>query len=216
MKLDTVVITGLLPARAARVYGAWLDEREHRSFTGGQDIELESRVGGRIQSAPYRGKIVKLRNGAKLGFTLRTPEFPDEQPDSRVEIDLEDRDDGTCTIRIEHSQLPGALVPLMESLWLDRYLTPMRMYFAQLPELPTVPAPGAAASKAKVEATKTESKSAPSPRRSPSTKSPPSKRSPRSARAAGKTPTAAKPIPSKKAAAAAKKATKKKIRTRSA
>lgn len=218
MQLDTVVITGLLPTRAARVYGAWLDDREHSSFTGGQATQIDAKVGGAIQAGTYSGKLVKLRTGSCIGFTFRTPEFPDEQPDSKVEVKLTERDDGTSAVEITHSQVPTALVPIVESLWLDRYLTPMRMYFASLPELPGERASESGSAPEKAATAPARSKERASSARKAAAKKSAGTKSKSAARASGTRraakPAAAKPVPKKKAAA--KKSPAKKSRSRTA
>lgn len=148
MDLTTVQITGLLPASPARVYGAWLDAREHTSFTGGRHTEIQGRVGAPFSAYDGRlwGKVTKLRTNRQLAFSIRGDNFPDGVKDSKLEITLTERPDGTSEIRIEQSGVPIPLAREFEGIWLDGYFTPMRSYFTLLgdrstPEAAEAPSP---------------------------------------------------------------------------
>jgi uncharacterized protein YndB with AHSA1/START domain len=134
LDLTTVQITGLLPASPARVYGAWLDAQEHTSFTGGRQTEIQGRVGAPFKAFDGKlwGKVTKLRTDKQLTFSLRADSFPEDLKDSKLEVTLTERPDGTSEIQFEQSGVPVALVKEFEGIWLDGYFTPMRSYFTLL------------------------------------------------------------------------------------
>ncbi len=142
MNYETVKITGLLPTTPARVYESWLDAREHTSFTGGRKTEITGRVGAPFTAydGKLSGKITKLRTHQVLGFSLRASSYPDDVPDSKVEVRLVERPDGSTEITIEQTGVPFPLVREFESIWLDGYFTPMRSYFLLLAQRQEAPA----------------------------------------------------------------------------
>lgn len=197
MDLVTIQVSGLVPGEPSRLYAAWLDASQHGSFVGGKDVQIEAKSGGAIVTGGgrYTGKVSKLKTGAYIGFTLRSPDFPDDAEDSRVLIEFEGRDDGTTTLVISHSRLPAPLVPEFESHWLDHYIMPMRMYFTAMIE-----------AEASAD-TPAESKSADS-------KKPPAKKTTAAKKTTGAKKSAAKSEPATAKKAAAKKAPAKKATTK--
>ncbi|MGF1508279.1 MAG: SRPBCC domain-containing protein [Myxococcota bacterium] len=141
MELKTVHVSALIPARHERVYEAWLDEREHTSFVGGKKTIIDARVGGHIRAGDggYTGVFTELQPGSRIVHTFESGEFPKDAAESQVAIEFSSRADGSTELNILHTGVPAPLVPLMETHWLDQYVTPMRMYFAALPERPAVP-----------------------------------------------------------------------------
>jgi uncharacterized protein YndB with AHSA1/START domain len=206
MEQATVHVSALIPARAARVYGAWLDGKEHGSFVGGKETTVEARVGGRIETygGTYRGKITKLRSGSHISQTLRSDDFPEDAPDSRLSIDFIDRPDGTAEMVIHQTDVPDFLVGAFETHWIDHYVSPMRMYFAALPEVPAAPAPAPKPRSKKDEAPAASKKKAGAAKRSTKAAAPTTKKD---APAGGSTARSTKRSPSKKKTAARKKAT---------
>lgn len=138
MDLTTVQITGLLPASPERVYQAWLDPQEHTSFTGGRETEVQGRVGAPFKAydGKISGKVTKLRTNQLLSFAIRADSYPDEVKDSKLEITLSPRPDGTTEIQIQQSGVPAPLTKEFETIWLDGYFTPMRSYFTLLADRP--------------------------------------------------------------------------------
>ncbi|MEM1025091.1 MAG: SRPBCC domain-containing protein, partial [Myxococcota bacterium] len=155
MEVVELHVSGLIPTRPDRLYAAWLDERDHASFTGGGPAQIEAKVGGTIVTGDgrYSGKITKLRSGTQISFTLRTPDFPEQAEDSKVTVSFDTHSDAETLIEIRHSKVPGPLGPELERHWLDHYVMPMRGFFAALPASPP-PAPPQAAPEAKPPAAK--------------------------------------------------------------
>ena len=214
MEVVDLHVSGLIPALPDRLYAAWLDERDHASFTGGRSAQIEGKVGGAFATGDgrYVGKITKLRPGAQISFTLRTKDFPELSEDSKVTVSFDARSDGDTLIEIRHSKVPAPLGPEFERHWLDHYVMPMRVYFAALPPSEPAEAKPSPSPPKKAEVAKDEGKASASTGPVESmAKKPPAKKT--AAKKAPAKKTAAKKAPAKKTAAkktAAKKTAAKK------
>jgi uncharacterized protein YndB with AHSA1/START domain len=136
MPLDTIRISTVLPASAARVYAAWLDANEHSRMTGGK-ATVDPVVGG-LHSAwdgYIGGKTLELEPDARIVQSWRTSQFPASHPHSRLEVRLRDVAGG-CEITLVHSEIPEGQGERYESGWQGHYFNPMTEYFRAAPEMP--------------------------------------------------------------------------------
>ena len=236
--MDTIRVTGLLQASPNRVFEAWLSSHEHALFTG-QAAEIDPKVNGEytVFRGQLTGKILELKKNKLIVKTWRSREFPDDAKDSRVEIHFKKRKDGTTEIDILHASIPTGLGTKYEQGWLDRYLTPLRTYFADPNVREAAPPPKQPAAKkssakkttkttsSKKKVAKTTAKKTPTKKKAAKTttkKAPPKKKAAKNTsskkKTAKKTPTkkktATKKAPSKKKAAKKKSAKKKASRRR--
>jgi uncharacterized protein YndB with AHSA1/START domain len=126
------VYTFIPGVAAERVYRAWLDSKEHRDFTGGE-AEIDPRVGGQFTAwdGYIQGTTLILDPGKRIIQAWRTTEFPPESPDSRLEVVLEDEQDG-ARITLLHSDIPDGQGENYRQGWDDHYFTPMLAYFAEI------------------------------------------------------------------------------------
>jgi len=74
------------------------------------------------------GSTLDLTPNQRIVQAWRTSEFPDEAPDSHVEILLEEMDGGT-KITIIHSDMPDGQVDSYRQGWDDFYFKPMKKFF---------------------------------------------------------------------------------------
>ncbi|MBK6685659.1 MAG: SRPBCC domain-containing protein [Deltaproteobacteria bacterium] len=132
--MESIEVSGIIPAAPERVYDAWLNSQEHTSFTGGEKAEIDPEVGGKftISSGYITGSNLELKKNRKIVQAWRTTEFPPGAPDSRLEVNLKRRDDGSTEIQFLHTDIPDGQSQRYQSGWIDFYLTPMRMYFGEL------------------------------------------------------------------------------------
>lgn len=231
--MESIEVSGIIPAAPERVYDAWLNSQEHTSFTGGEKAEIDPAVGGKFTaySGYISGSNLELKKNRKIVQAWRTTEFPPGAPDSRLEIQLKRRDDGSTEIAFLHTDIPDGQSQRYQSGWIDFYLTPMRMYFGELANMERKNAEKraaleatklekeaalakavAAAPKKVVPAKAPDPKKAPAPaKKAPAKAAPPTKVAPKKAPAAAKkAPAPAKKALAKKAPAPAKKAPAKK------
>ena len=106
-------ITETIPARAADVYAAWLSSQGHTDMTG-SPAQVDGRVGGKFSAwdGYIMGTTLELTPNQRIVQAWRTSEFPEEAPDSHLEILIEETN-GTTTLTLIHRDLPlesGAIV----------------------------------------------------------------------------------------------------------
>ncbi len=197
MAHDSFRIVAILPAPPARVYAAWLDAEEHAEFTGG-DATIDPRVGGKHTAWDLyiSGETLELVPGKKIVQSWRTTEFPDDAPDSRLELQLEPLGGGAETrLTLVHTMLPAGQGGTYKDGWGEHYFEPMRAYFEEFGDKPRkapaprkappaakaapvakAPAKKAVARKAAPVAKKPAGKAAPARKAAPKAKSPGAKR----------------------------------------
>lgn len=119
----------VLPASAARLYRAWLDAKEHSAFTGGA-ATITARVGGKHTAwdGYVTGKLVELVPHERIVMTWRTSDFPEGEPDSRVEVLFHPASGGT-RVTVVHTDVPPGQGERYEAGWQRYYFEPMRAYF---------------------------------------------------------------------------------------
>jgi activator of HSP90 ATPase len=118
-----------IPASAAAIYNAWLDSKEHALMT-----ESESAVASHEVGANYKahgeyisGKNLELVPNVKIRQSWRSDSFKDTDPDSIVEVLLEEK--GSVTqLTLIHSGVPEQ-ESHVEKGWIDYYFEPMKRYF---------------------------------------------------------------------------------------
>ena len=63
--------------------------------------------------------------------TWRSSEFPDDAPDSQIEVLLEDAEGGAATmITLRHTEIPDGQGESYKQGWDESYFTPMNEYFS--------------------------------------------------------------------------------------
>lgn len=127
---DSFEISTILPASPKRIYEAWLNSDEHSAMTGGA-AEVDPSIGGRHSAWDnyITGTTIELEPYRRIVQSWRTTEFLPDQPDSRLEIMLEEVDGGT-QLTLKHSGIPEGQGPSYKSGWGENYFDPMREYFA--------------------------------------------------------------------------------------
>jgi uncharacterized protein YndB with AHSA1/START domain len=129
---DSFQIEMLVAAEPQRVFSAWMDSREHATFTGGGEALVEPWNGGRFIAwdGYIHGILLGVEPGVRIVQTWRTSEFPKEARDSRVTVEFEGVRGGT-KVRIRHSDLPPSQVKKYQKGWVEHYLKPLAKYFAK-------------------------------------------------------------------------------------
>ena len=101
----------------------------HAAMTG-SSAKVDGKVGGKFSA--WEGYIFgttrELTPNQRIVQAWRTSEFPDDAPDSHVEILLEETADGT-KVTLTHSDMPEDQVDSYRQGWEDFYFKPMKEYF---------------------------------------------------------------------------------------
>lgn len=158
MASDWFELVAVIPADPAEVYRAWLDGKEHARMTGGPA------TGAPAVGAPHsawdgyiRGTNLELEEGLRILQSWRTTEFPEDAPDSKLELLLHEDPGGTRLV-LRHSEIPEGQGASYEEGWVEHYFEPMTEYFAKAkapsPSKKKAPARKPAKVKAKAKAKK--------------------------------------------------------------
>jgi activator of HSP90 ATPase len=128
---DTLSMTAVLPASPAAIYRAWLDSETHALFTGGH-AEIDPSPGGAYTAwdGYISGVTLELEPERRIVQAWRTTEFPDDAPDSRLELLFEPAEGGTLVTLI-HTGIPLGQGEEYRQGWEDYYFKPMAEYFAR-------------------------------------------------------------------------------------
>ena len=121
----------IFPTSAEEIFDAWLSSEGHSLMTG-STAEVNGRISGNFSAwdGYIWGTTLELDRPRRILQAWRTSEFPEESPDSQVEILLEKVDDGT-KLTLRHSKIPEGQTDGYKQGWMDFYFKPMREYFGK-------------------------------------------------------------------------------------
>jgi activator of HSP90 ATPase len=124
-------LTTVIPATPAEIYKAWLSTKGHTAMTGSA-AKVDGKIGGKFTAwdGYILGSTLALEPDQRIAQAWRTSEFPDEAPDSLVEITLKETKSGT-KITLTHSQIPAGQEDSYRQGWEDFYFKPMKEYFGK-------------------------------------------------------------------------------------
>ncbi len=129
--MESLKLSITLPVKAEKLYKAWLSGKEHSLFTG-----AEAKAGAKVNAKHSAwdgyiwGKNLELKAGKKIVQSWRTSEFPEDAPDSTVEITFEEKA-GKTKLSLYHHGLQKGDAKKYTQGWKDFYFTPMKSYFGK-------------------------------------------------------------------------------------
>ena len=120
-----------LPVSADKLYKAWLSGKEHAKFTGA-DATASTKVNDKHSAwdGYIWGKNLELKAGKKIVQSWRTSEFPEDAPDSTLEITFEEKA-GKTKLSLYHHGLQKGDAKKYTQGWKDFYFTPMKQFFTK-------------------------------------------------------------------------------------
>ena len=129
--MESFTISTTLPATPEEIYNAWLSSEGHSGMTG-STAEIIPEIGGAFKAwdGYIWGKTLEMEPHRLIVLAWRTSEFPEDSPDSHVEILLEGDAEGT-KITLKHTKVPEGQGDSYKQGWDDFYFTPMRKYFSK-------------------------------------------------------------------------------------
>lgn len=132
MFMERLRLVAVIPAPPEVVYAAWLDPEEHGRFTGGA-ATCDAKVGGAFTAwdGYIEGRHVLLEPGRRIVQRWRTSEFPEDAPDSKVEILFEPAAEGQTRLVLIHTDIPEDQGAQYQQGWSDHYFEPMKTYFGK-------------------------------------------------------------------------------------
>ena len=124
-------ITTFMPAPPEKVFRAWLSSEGHTGMTG-STARVEPRVGGSFTAwdGYISGRTAALKPYTRILQDWRTSEFPEDAPDSQIEILLEPAEGGT-KLTLTHRNIPEGQAESYKTDWEESYFQPMRSYFVK-------------------------------------------------------------------------------------
>ena len=124
-------LTAEFPVSPDEIYSAWLSSEGHSGLTG-SPATVDGKVGGEFTAwdGYIWGTTIELEPAVKIVQAWRTSEFPDEAPDSRLELLLEPAGGGT-RLTLIHTEIPEDQVESYKHGWPESYFEPMQQFFAK-------------------------------------------------------------------------------------
>lgn len=122
-------LTDFFPVQPGQIYKAWLSSAGHAAMTS-SPAQVDGNPGGKFTAwdGYISGTTLQLVPDKHIIQAWRTSEFPDEAPDSRLEILLEEVEGGT-KLTLIHTDMPEDQADSYRQGWEDFYFKPMRQYF---------------------------------------------------------------------------------------
>lgn len=123
---QNIEVSAVLPAPPERVYRAWLSGDDHTRMTGG--IAQYNADGTFTAWDNYiTGRTLETVEGERIVQSWRTSEFPEDAPDSTLEVLLQTDAEGTH-ITLRHSNIPDGQAAAYRQGWIDHYFVPMTAF----------------------------------------------------------------------------------------
>ena len=128
---NSLMMSVVLPATPEQVYTAWLSTEKHSAFTG-SPAAVDAKVGGAFTAwdGYIGGMTLALEPYRRIVQAWRTTEFPDDAPDSRLEILIEPVEGG-ARLTLDHTGIPAGQADEYRQGWEDFYFGPLAAYFAK-------------------------------------------------------------------------------------
>lgn len=129
--MESFRLSTVIPATPRQIFNAWLSSEGHSLMTG-SPAEVQPEVGGAFEAwdGYIRGRTLELKPYRRILQSWRTSEFPEDSPDSRVEVLLNGTADGT-KLTLIHTNIPDGQSEGYKQGWEDHYFTPMRAFFSR-------------------------------------------------------------------------------------
>lgn len=125
---ERITVSREIPARAERIFNAWLSGEEHGKMTG-STATCEEDGSFTAWDGYISGRTIDQVPNEKIVQSWRTTEFPEGAPDSKLTITLTPVEGGT-SVTIVHDNIPNGQGAGYESGWSEHYFDPMTKYFA--------------------------------------------------------------------------------------
>ena len=128
--MESFVLNEKFAVDPETLYKAWMDSNIHADIIG-SSAQIEPVVNGKfiIWDDYITGKTKLLEPYKKIVQLWRTTEFPENSPDSVLEITFEEIKGGTELI-LNHTNIPDGQGKNYKKGWKEFYFEPMKEYFS--------------------------------------------------------------------------------------
>jgi activator of HSP90 ATPase len=127
---ENLDLSTTLPASPQQVYSAWLSSQGHSLMTG-SPAQVDPRPEGAFSAwdGYIWGTTLELDPPGRILQAWRTTEFPEDAPDSLVELTFAPAAGGTL-LTLRHTRIPAGQGESYAQGWQDYYFIPMQAYFS--------------------------------------------------------------------------------------
>ena len=124
-------LSAVIPAKPSEIYKMWLSSKGHSAMTG-STAKATAKVGGKFSAwdGYISGRTLELEPDRRIVQAWRTSEFPNDAPDSHLEVNLQETKAGT-KVTITHTKIPEGQAESYKQGWEDFYFKPMKEYFGK-------------------------------------------------------------------------------------
>jgi uncharacterized protein YndB with AHSA1/START domain len=131
MKSDSIKVSAVIPAAPKDVYAAWMSGKGHGAMTGSA-AKITARVGGKFTAwdGYIEGRTLERKPPSRIVQAWRTTDFSPDEPDSRLEVLLEEAKGGT-RVTLRHTEIPSGQGAGYRKGWIEFYFQPMKEYFSR-------------------------------------------------------------------------------------
>ena len=128
---ETISVSESFLITSDKLYKAWLDSKEHSSFTGSKAVVSKGLNRKFTAYDGYiSGKNLILEPNKRIVQSWRATDFPEKHPDSFIEIIFEPQKTGT-KLTLKHSGIPEGMGKDYKKGWKDFYFKPMKEYYSK-------------------------------------------------------------------------------------
>jgi uncharacterized protein YndB with AHSA1/START domain len=125
---ETIEVTRVIPAKPERIFNAWLSADEHGLMTSSSATYNDTTGEFTAWDGYISGRTLEKDAARRIVQSWRTTEFPEGAPDSKLEVRLEEVDEGT-KVTLVQTEVPDGQGESYEVGWSDHYFDPMTDYF---------------------------------------------------------------------------------------
>jgi len=117
-----------IKASPAKVYNAFMNEKQHQAFTG-QSAKIENKKGGRFATCGDQnyGYTIFLDKGKRIIQAWTLKDFPDNRY-SIIDITLNETNKGYTELNFHQSGIPNEFLKHLKNGWKAVYWKPLKAY----------------------------------------------------------------------------------------
>ncbi len=130
--MSTIKTSAELPCSAKKAFDAWLSEKDHKGMVSDHpECKFDVKNGGEWKVESLEGKFIDIdEKNLKITMTWRYVEGWDDNPDSKLTVQFKPNGEDSCTIELNHEDVPEELREEIADGWENYYFEGMKSYLA--------------------------------------------------------------------------------------
>ena len=127
--MESIKINVVIPADLENVFKFWTDSALHSAITG-SSAKIDAKPGGKFTcwDGYISGSFIEIDPLKKIIQNWRTTEFPEDSPDSILELNFEKQGKKT-KLTLVQTRIPDGQAEDYKQGWVDHYFDLMKGYF---------------------------------------------------------------------------------------